>query len=347
MRNAFREYVWAVESQDSPPFFMIHYLQNSENIIFAKKTMWRIIRKWFFRKFLSYIDRYESEEDKWVCFILMAHTDKINRLCSSNGFIVQITSDERLKYRMNGRISANLMRQARIFRNRFPSQIHKILKTDEEIILKDRINGYYPAFDIQWMQIAKEKVSQWRKTEEGVPFHYLFDYHPANVEYMDEYAVDEIQSNRQMLWNFKNNNEWANPNRHVRALYDAVLPLAEHIKNTWGKDATKLTLFCIPASTLEGQWLRYREFSRMLCVRTGMEDSFHHVQISEDKQPAHLGGEKKINFKLDASYFYGKAILVFDDVLTTGKSLHTCKGLLEKEGAKVIAACFLGQTVKK
>ena len=78
-----------------------------------------------------------------------------------------------------------------------------------------------------------------------------------------------------------------------------------------------------------------------------MDDSFHHVTIESEKTPLHLGGEKKINYSLDADYFYGRVVLVFDDILTTGNSLVQSVAELEKVGAKVLAACFLGHTVKK
>ena len=66
--------------------------------------------------------------------------------------------------------------------------------------------------------------------------------------------------------------------------------------------------------------------------RSGMKDSFQHVSVIEEKTPLHLGGEKKVNFVLDDDYFFGKVVLVFDDILTTGGSVELCRQEVEKVG---------------
>ena len=283
-----------------------------------------------------------TEADKLACFILMAFTDKVNKLFRKRGFQVYITEEERNIYRRTGKIPYHVANEGQFFRKYYLSQLHRMLDEEAKVLPAPNFR-LMPALDADWMAEVKLKTMDWTRTIQGIPYHCLFDYHPLK----EGLISDDDAYNRQMVWNFKNTNEVISPRKHVTALYETVIPLAETINNTFGQLAERLTLFCIPASTEDSRWMRYREFSQMLCQRTGMFNSFHHVNVDNERKPVHLGGDKTVNYRLDEKYFYGKAVLVFDDILTTGQSLEQCRNELEKVGAKVIAACFLGHTVKK
>lgn len=288
-----------------------------------------------------------NEDDRLACFILMAYADKINALFAPKGFTIHISDEERTRYLKDGKVPVRVVEMAREFRQRFVGDMHLLLDEKKRKMTGTVNYQSLPALNAYFMGDVLEKVSGWEKTRFGTPYHSLFNYHSLKFNERDERIEDLDVQNRQMVWNFKYNNQHTSPRKHVNALYDAVIPLSAHIRTTFGELAERLTLFCVPASSEETQWLRYREFSRMLCERSGMKDSFRHVSIVEEKTPLHLGGEKKTNFILDADYFYGKVVLVFDDILTTGGSVELCRQELEKAGAKVLAAYFLGETVKK
>lgn len=287
-----------------------------------------------------------TEEDRLACFILMAFTEKVNSLFSQDGFEIQITSEERDTYVRTGKVPRHIALKAQIFHKTFITRIHELLDKPQA---QSSLPNYHqlPALEGNCLQKIELCVKDWPRTIQEVPYHCLFRYVPFNQEIENRYSHEQVSLNRQMVWNFKYAAEGVTPRKHITALYDAVLPLSRHMTETFGELTEKMTLFCIPASNQDSQWLRYREFSRMLCQKTGMTDSFHHVNIKTTKKPKHLGGERILNYGLDEKWFYGKAVVVFDDILTTGKSLGEAKRMLQDAGAKVVAAYFLGHTVKK
>ena len=288
-----------------------------------------------------------DEDDRLACFILMAFTDKINALFAPQGFTVHISDEERNRYLKDGKVPVRVAEIAKEFRQRFIGDMHLLLDEKKRKMTSAVNYQSLPALNAYFIGDVIEKVSGWKRTRFGLPYHSLFNYHSVKSNEVNEDIGGLDFQNRLMVWNFKYSTGHTSPRKHVNALYDAVMPLSVHIRTTFGELAERLTLFCVPASSEEIQWLRYREFSRMLCERSGMKDSFRHVSVIEEKTPLHLGGEKKKNFVLDADYFYGKVVLVFDDILTTGGSVELCRQELEKVGAKVLAAYFLGETVKK
>lgn len=288
-----------------------------------------------------------NEDDRLACFILMAYTEKINALFAEKGFSVHISDEERNRYLKDGKVPVRIVSLARQFRQRFVGEMHLLLDIEKKKVTGTMNYHQLPALNAFFMSDVLEKVRNWNTTRFGTPYHKLFEYHSMNTDEMNEKIEDSDIQNRHLVWNFKYSNERTSPRKHVNALYDAVIPLSAHVRSTFGELAEKLTLFCIPASTQDVHWLRYREFSRMFCERSGMKDSFHYVSVTEEKTPLHLGGKKKTNFTLDEDYFHGKVVIVFDDILTTGGTLELCRQELEKAGAKVLAAYFLGETVKK
>ena len=233
-----------------------------------------------------------TQDDRMACFILMAHTDKVNRLLEDKGFHVLVSQEERVQYEKEGKVPMRIAMQAKEFREKYGSGVHRLL---EKECIQSLARNYrlLPALDIEFMEQVMVKVAGWPHVHQKIPYHRLFMYHPSNSRDEGSRAEEKDIYNRQMVWNFKYSSQQVSPRKHVTALYDAVIPIAEHIKASFGENSKRLTLFCIPASTEESQWLRYREFSRMLCEKTGMFDSFKHVHIETEKQPVHLGGEKR------------------------------------------------------
>ena len=291
-----------------------------------------------------------TDDDRLASFILMSRTEDVNRLFSPHGFNVQITEEERRDYSLDGKVPYRIALAAKVFRSRFISQIHRLLTDDTQDLVdleKAIINSKYSAaLDTQLLAHIIQATHEWERSPNDIPYFCLFDYVPLNRD-GEQVPDTETVRMRQMVWNFKYNAERVSPRKHVTALYDAVVPLAAKLNESFDEVAAKLTLFCIPASDEDSQWMRYREFSRMLCRLTDMTDSFRHVHISAEKVPSHLGGEKKVNYTLDKEWFRDKVVVVFDDVLTTGESLGRCTEALREAGALVVAACFLGRTVKK
>ena len=75
-----------------------------------------------------------------------------------------------------------------------------------------------------------------------------------------------------------------------------------------------------------------------------MTNGYSHVHIAEEGEASHLGGVVQAQFSVDGSFFKDKYVILFDDVITSGKSMERFKRLLESAGATVIGGLSIGKT---
>ena len=115
-------------------------------------------------------------------------------------------------------------------------------------------------------------------------------------------------------------------------------------------DLSETVVVCIPASTQYAHVRRWKQFSKLLCQKTGAINGFDHVQVVGNRKRAHITGEYELatNIKhllrIDADFFRGKNVMVIDDIYTTGRSSDAFIGALEAHGATVTMAMFLAKT---
>ena len=68
-----------------------------------------------------------------------------------------------------------------------------------------------------------------------------------------------------------------------------------------------------------------------------------------DRIPCHLTGERRMlgekNYYLQKSLLRGRKVVLFDDILTTGTTLFSVAGLIERAGGQVLGAVFIGCTL--
>ena len=169
--------------------------------------------------------------------------------------------------------------------------------------------------------------------------HY-FDYVPARYKNISL----PLESAGAAIWSFKDG-------KHQSGV---ALHTAKLIKTTFGKDAKNLTFVCIPASTPEKNETRYKEFSKLVCAMSGAENAYYHITIEGDRIAVHeQGRSKKITssqvIAFDEDWFAAKPrkVLLFDDVVTSGRSLALFAERLEAMGAEVVGAFCMGKTLMK
>lgn len=174
----------------------------------------------------------------------------------------------------------------------------------------------------------------------------LYYYYPTTCGW----DVDQRDWNiRNLIWNFK-----ANPNkpqssfeisiRHEQDM-DEVIPLIKRvIQRYFGDKTSKLTLVCIPSSKRIVTERRYKDFSAKLCSLTRMSNGYDYVNVSSEGEAKHLGGSSQAEYTVDNSYFKNRFVILFDDVITSGRSMENFKYLLEQAGATVIAGLSIGKT---
>lgn len=112
-----------------------------------------------------------------------------------------------------------------------------------------------------------------------------------------------------------------------------------------GQANGKLVLACIPASTKYANILRYRDFSQELCKRLNIQNSFDHIEIIKEKEPKHLSGcDTEAILSFDRNFFAGKDVVIFDDIVTKGRSMFRFAQQLHEIQAHPVICCSLGYT---
>lgn len=163
----------------------------------------------------------------------------------------------------------------------------------------------------------------------STPYYFFYYYVPPRYQM----ASSESQYIREEIWKFKNG-------RHQDEFIDQ---LEKKIKHTF-ENPNFLTLVCIPASTNEDNRIRYEHFSDVLCKKLNMTNGFRYISILKEKSPAHLGGRDVATYDFDKSFFKGKKVILFDDIVTKGASMHSFMDYLEEVGAKVVCCISIART---
>lgn len=108
---------------------------------------------------------------------------------------------------------------------------------------------------------------------------------------------------------------------------------------------------CVPASCNRTNTLRYRNFSQMVCERTGATNAYGHIIINGKRSKLHCSKAHMVcdaaneEIHLDPDMFNSSAkVLLFDDIVSSGKSMREFAKIVEETGAKVIGGIALGHT---
>lgn len=186
----------------------------------------------------------------------------------------------------------------------------------------------------------KSRVTIWPIIK-GIPCFYMYYYYPTTCNW----EADNNEWNvRNMIWNFKYDPSKTTELGHKVYLNSVLSDTVKVLTHFFGTYTNNLTLVCITASTKHINMLRYEEFSKRLCMILNMKNSYEHITITEDGTPKHLGGNGNPTLSFNSSFFKDKNVLLFDDVITSGRSITRFKNHLEGCGANVIGALTIGKT---
>ncbi len=188
------------------------------------------------------------------------------------------------------------------------------------------------------------KVSHWNVLGGNFRYNYLLNYYPTTCDFE---ANEAEWADRWTVWNFKNTPGKTSSFDHERTL-DVVIPkIKSKLVATFGMDSLQyLTFVCIPASSAVKTQARYEKFSLRLCSETGMINAYEHMQVIASCQEKKFGGSgiSANNVSFDNSFFRGKYVLLFDDVITKGDSMLRFKRKMEELGAVVVGGFSIGKT---
>ena len=171
---------------------------------------------------------------------------------------------------------------------------------------------------------------------------YIYRYYPARIRNVGEDAADA----RELIWAFKD--------AVCNAFEEVALRVSECLADTYGEKVKDMVLVCIPTSVKSDYEKRFCAFCQRVSELSGIGNGFAHICVLGDREAVHKhrrGTKKKdIQFQqidIDAGYFKGKEVCVFDDIITTGKSYADFSNMLENAGANVVGGVFLGKTFYK
>lgn len=189
----------------------------------------------------------------------------------------------------------------------------------------------------------REKTEGWPVTGKGIPYHYRYEYNPVAVCSENEEKEKGLWEDRRNVWDFKYDIKKTSPYRHMKVMTDAVKYFAPLLKETFGEDCTRLTLLCLPCSNEEKYVLRFREFAALLCKETGLTNGCPYMTYRKASDPKHLGGTGHPVVEL-SRFWEDRVVILVDDVITSGGTIHRMEKQLREAGAVTLAALLLART---
>ncbi len=188
-----------------------------------------------------------------------------------------------------------------------------------------------------------EKIKVYIKGQEDKELYSFLRYYPMRIKNV---GLDAVFS-RQMIFDFK-------AGIQQQAIAKCV---AKELVNKYGKKVSKVVFSCVPASNQEKNDMRNKTFSELVCKFSGAINGFSHVKVIGERTAIHGTKVKKetrerlineqSNVEIDAAFFMGKNVCIWDDIITTGTSFNNFSTQLERVGANVISGLFLGKTSYK
>lgn len=225
------------------------------------------------------------------------------------------------------------------------------LTIEEVIHFEDNISEIEQELLHKELQLQKEnqdilisKVKDWDIIQGCLHYTYLLNYFPVTCNFE---ANKREWEDRWTVWNFKNTPGKTSEEDHQEALEEVIPRIKELLLNTFGNTCLQnLTLVCIPASTAEKTFARYKEFSDRLCNITGIINAYDYITVIKESEEKKFGGSgiTTANVSFNEDFFKAKNVLLFDDIITKGESMLRFKRKMESLGATVIGGVSIGKT---
>ena len=191
------------------------------------------------------------------------------------------------------------------------------------------------------MAVISENISQWPCLSDGLHYNWLVDYAAFSAFGTFELSPEEWEK-RDLIVNFKGNSELTTEIDHQQALKKAIDMVVSFLKDVLGNESSSITLVCIPASLKKHTERRFRSFSEQVCAQTGLQNAYDAFSYTTEKDE---DGDETDTLHIDESFFKGKKVLLFDDMIATGGSISRFAEKLRAMGASVIGALALGKKI--
>lgn len=197
--------------------------------------------------------------------------------------------------------------------------------------LKDSQNEGKENFRVMAKTIDNEIKRQLEK-----PQTWFCKYYPARIRNVGEAEI----ADRQLVYQFKDG----------IAYEEVAQRTAQSMLEQYGEKCKDIVFTPVPASTSEKNELRYKVFCERVCELTGAANGFSHAKVCGGRLSIHEHRKEEKQVRLvniiefDNDFYNGKAVVVFDDVITKGLSYAMFANQLETLGANVLGGIFLART---
>lgn len=170
--------------------------------------------------------------------------------------------------------------------------------------------------------------------------NYFFEYVPN--AYLN-LCVDKAQqmANNRFVYDFKAGDKMA---AQICAEW-----LVRYLTRQYGNLLKDFVVVFAPCSSQLKYNKRFGYFATILNA-AGIMTANEHMSIYGERKPTHNGGSHFVNediyhVSVAGEYFKGKQVILFDDLLTSGKTIEDFRSKLEAAGAYVEREIFLARTV--
>lgn len=167
---------------------------------------------------------------------------------------------------------------------------------------------------------------------------YFFDYIPFRYQMVTE----EDERIRAFVHGFKDGDKQVG-----KRVADLVV---DEILSQYGSGSSNLVFVCVPASDSKKNAKRFSYFCKIVSTMLHQENAYKHIHVFGFRESKHLNSDHIVHdtscyqVVIDNHFFKGKKVILFDDLITTGKSSTLFKSQLEEAGADVISCIFLAKS---
>lgn len=187
------------------------------------------------------------------------------------------------------------------------------------------------------MELIKEIESLiYKETNKKYSIKIFRTYYPKRykINFLDKKLREEI-------YNFKNG----------ICFEKFLIEVRDWLIEEYGDYQLNRTIFLpIPAANKKVNEKRYREFCEILCKDLKIENGYKYINMKGNNSSNHLKNDakdKKYEFVLEEDKLRKRQIIVFDDILTSGKTFFSLASTLESLDCKIKLVLFLARTIKQ
>lgn len=149
---------------------------------------------------------------------------------------------------------------------------------------------------------------------------------------------------RNLILKFKDGNKKAS-----QTVADLV---CNELRSLTGSVTKEVMLACVPTSNNKKYVKRFARLSELVAAELQQQNAFPYIEIFGFRDAKHLNRDHMVHddscyqVRLDPHFFQGKKVVIFDDLITSGRSAEAFRQMLEEAGAEVLGGIFLAETAK-